>query len=78
MLYNYVRFDSPFEFGQSYQLTITDQSNYGNFFSQFDLLKICNGIATFFVSYTPMHTVRSDQIQIRQLNSFSDRSDRFL
>ncbi len=54
MLYNYVRFDSPFEFGQSYQLTITDQSNYGNFFSQFDLLKICNGIATFFVSYTPM------------------------
>ncbi len=28
MLYNYVRFDSPFEFGQAYQLTVADQSNY--------------------------------------------------
>ena len=40
MLYNYLRFDSPFEFGQSYQLTITDQSKYGNFFAQFDLLRM--------------------------------------
>lgn len=29
MLYNYARFDSPFEFGQSYQLTFYDQSDYG-------------------------------------------------
>ena len=29
MLYNRVRFDNPFEFGQSYQLTIADQSDYG-------------------------------------------------
>ena len=28
MIYNYVRFDSPFEFGQAYQLTVADQSNY--------------------------------------------------
>lgn len=35
MWYNYVRFDNPFEFGQSYQLTVTDQSNYGNMFAQF-------------------------------------------
>lgn len=28
MWYNYVRFDSPFEFGQSYQLTIADQTQY--------------------------------------------------
>ncbi len=28
MLYNYVRFDNPFEFGQSYQLTVADQSQY--------------------------------------------------
>ena len=30
MAYNYVRFDSPFEFGQSYQLTVADQSGYTN------------------------------------------------
>ena len=28
MVYNYVRFDNPFEFGQAYQLTVADQSNY--------------------------------------------------
>ncbi len=28
MIYNYVRFDNPFEFGQAYQLTVADQSNY--------------------------------------------------
>ena len=28
MIYNYVRFDDPFEFGQAYQLTIADQTNY--------------------------------------------------
>ncbi len=28
MLYNYVRFENPFEFGQRYQLTVADQSNY--------------------------------------------------
>ena len=29
MLYNYVRFDDPFEFGQAYQITVADQSAYG-------------------------------------------------
>jgi hypothetical protein len=28
MIYNYVRFDDPFEFGQAYQLTVADQSQY--------------------------------------------------
>lgn len=28
MLYNYMRFENPFEFGQSYQITVTDQSAY--------------------------------------------------
>ncbi len=28
MGYNYARFDDPFEFGQSYQLTVADQSQY--------------------------------------------------
>jgi hypothetical protein len=31
MAYNYLRFDSLFEFGQSYQLTVADQSNYSVF-----------------------------------------------
>lgn len=30
MYYNYIRFGTPFEFGQAYQLTITDQTAYGN------------------------------------------------
>lgn len=29
MLYNYVRFQDPFEFGQAYQITVADQSQYG-------------------------------------------------
>lgn len=29
MLYNYVRFEDPFEFGQAYQITVADQSQYG-------------------------------------------------
>jgi len=33
MWYNNARFDDPFEFGQSYQLTVADQSQYGNIFS---------------------------------------------
>lgn len=28
MLYNYARFDDPFEFGQKYQLTVADQTQY--------------------------------------------------
>lgn len=28
MGYNYARFENPFEFGQAYQLTVTDQSSY--------------------------------------------------
>ena len=28
MMYNYARFEDPFEFGQAYQLTVADQHNY--------------------------------------------------
>ncbi len=42
MIYNYVRFDSVFEFGQSYQLTIADQHMYGNILEGFDPVKIIN------------------------------------
>ena len=44
MAYNYVRFDNPFEFGQTYQLTSADQSGYGSGLSQFDPVKILNGL----------------------------------
>ncbi len=44
MLYNYARFDNVFEFGQSYQLTLADQHNYGSFFSRFDLKRLFSGI----------------------------------
>lgn len=54
MLYNYVRFGSPFEFGQSYQLTIADQSHYGNILSQFSFLKVFNGVSAFFISQAPL------------------------
>jgi len=37
MMYNYVRFENPFEFGQSYQLTTYDQSIYTSFSQNFSL-----------------------------------------
>lgn len=54
MLYNYLRFDNPFEFGQSYQLTIADQRDYGSLIKQFDIFKIINGILQNFISYEPL------------------------
>ena len=47
MIYNYVRFDSPFEFGQRYQLTLTDQHEY-TFFSNIGGIRLLNGINTMF------------------------------
>lgn len=43
MGYNYARFDNPFEFGQSYQLTVTDQSAYGNMLSRLNLPALFQG-----------------------------------
>ena len=40
MYYNYIRFDNVFEFGQSYQLTVTDQTNYANIFDNFGIYEI--------------------------------------
>lgn len=48
MYYNYVRFDSPFEFGQSYQLTVADQSAYSEGVSTLTFSKIINGLIYFF------------------------------
>ena len=41
MLYNYARFENPFEFGHSYQLTLADQTKLG---SVLDLGKTVTGI----------------------------------
>jgi len=46
MLYNNARFDSPFEFGQTYQLTRADQTQYNNLAVIFDTGRI----ARFFLS----------------------------
>lgn len=54
MLYNYMRFDNPFEFGQSYQLTITDQSSYGSFWAQFDPVRMVKGFFAFYLSWKPL------------------------
>ena len=49
MLYNYVRFDSPFEFGQKYQLTVADQSEYGDIMLKLTSRNRINGLIYLFV-----------------------------
>lgn len=44
MAYNYLRFDSVFEFGQAYQLTVTDQHSYGKFSERFNLSAQIDGL----------------------------------
>lgn len=46
MLYNYARFDNPFEFGQKYQLTVADQSQYGLHLTPQVLARLINDTAT--------------------------------
>jgi hypothetical protein len=49
MLYNYVRFNDPFEFGQSYQLTVADQTNLGISLSASMLKRVVkNGFTSLF------------------------------
>lgn len=48
MVYNYVRFDNPLEFGQTYQLTVADQHNYGNFWANLDIKKMISNLAVYF------------------------------
>ena len=49
MLYNYARFENPFEFGQSYQLTVADQTAYGSLLSRLSPRGLLNG-ATYFLT----------------------------
>lgn len=57
MTYNYVRFDNPFEFGQSYQLTLVDQHQYmGNslLFGAGFWQRLTDDISFYFVAKTPL------------------------
>ncbi len=44
MLYNYLRFESPFEFGQAYQLTSADQTVYTDFWANLDVAALLSGL----------------------------------
>ncbi len=54
MIYNYARFESPFEFGQSYQLTGADQSHYLTSLENFSEVRIINGLLYNFIGFTPI------------------------
>ena len=54
MWYNYIRFDDPFEFGQTYQLTFADQSGYGSLLARLDLNKVVRGLGEAFVVHVPL------------------------
>lgn len=54
MLYNAVRFDNPFEFGQSYQLTIVDQSDYGSVWKRIDLMEMGKKFVSYYLSWKPL------------------------
>ena len=58
MWYNAVRFDNPFEFGQSYQLTVADQSGYGDMLSRIHPGEILEGIRYYLLDFrTPAELV---------------------
>lgn len=44
MIYNFLRFDNFFEFGQAYQLTVADQHTYGKFAERFNLSAQIDGL----------------------------------
>ena len=56
MLYNYLRFDSPFEFGQTYQLTAVDQTMYTDFWKHLDVKGLLSGLHYNFLYAPSMNT----------------------
>ena len=59
MWYNAARFDNPFEFGQSYQLTVTDQSAYGDMLSRFNPAAIVRGAYYYLLNLNTPHILPS-------------------
>jgi|GEM_PF-334536 len=55
MAYNYARFENPFEFGQSYQLTVTDQTSYAKgLLDRLSLADWINYAGTYFLTFIPI------------------------
>ena len=54
MTYNYLRFDSPFEFGQTYQLTSYDQHLYSSFLGNFNLKKVFSDLCANLFYFAPL------------------------
>ena len=52
MIYNYARFENPFEFGQAYQLTVADQSNYKVTLNAANTLRIYNNTVKNFFAFS--------------------------
>ena len=50
MWYNYARFENPFEFGQSYQLTVADQTGYSGMTALLNVKRNLQGIKYCFLS----------------------------
>ncbi len=53
MWYNYARFENPFEFGQAYQLTGFDQTQFGTL-ANFSPVETFNGLVLNYIGYTPI------------------------
>ncbi|MBP5153108.1 MAG: hypothetical protein ILP13_09390 [Lachnospiraceae bacterium] len=53
MLYNYARFENPFEFGQAYQLTSFDQTKFGSL-ANFSPVETFNGLILNYIGFTPI------------------------
>lgn len=55
MIYNYVRFESFFEFGQSYQLSVTDQTAYtGGILERFSIIDWANYTAKYLFNFNDL------------------------
>lgn len=57
MWYNAARFQNPFEFGQSYQMTVVDQTSYSSMFTLENLVKIPAGLFNALFVVSPVDTV---------------------
>lgn len=51
MVYNYLRFDNPFEFGQSYQLTEVDQTSYAHPTSRISFSSFYSSLKYYYIHY---------------------------
>ena len=56
LFYNKARFDSFFEFGQSYQITLEDQHEYASFLSVFSWEKLLHDLQDTFFKISPLKT----------------------